>query len=73
MGLKGAKDIRELIKNKSIGHDLMVTSQEAKELGIIDKVCYVKLGPVFGYNIHLSDDVQISPEELPVKKKRTRK
>lgn len=55
MGLKGAKDIRELIKNRSIGHDLVVTSQEAKELGIIDKVCYVKLSPVFGYNIHLAD------------------
>lgn len=67
MGLKNGKDIRELIKAQSVGHDLMLTSRQAKELGIIDKVCYVKLGAVYGYNIHVTDDMD---KPLNVKKKK---
>lgn len=74
MGLKNGKDIRQLIKDKSIGHDLMLTAKQAKDLNIIDKVCYVKLGVVFGYNLHTSEDLTIvPPPETQQKKKPKRK
>jgi ATP-dependent protease ClpP protease subunit len=59
MGLKTAKDVRNLIKERSTGHDLNLTAYEAKELGIIDEVAYIKLSPVVAYNV-----IQSLPEEL---------
>jgi ATP-dependent Clp protease protease subunit len=66
MGLKTAKDIRDLIKAKSVGHDLTLSSKQAKEIGLIDKVCYIKLESVFGYNIHTTDDLTV--QHKPKKK-----
>lgn len=70
MGLRRGKDIRDLIKNKSIGHDLMLTANQAKELGLIDKVCYIKLGAVYVYNIHTTKDLSLPKEVVKPSKKK---
>jgi ATP-dependent Clp protease protease subunit len=70
MGLKGPKDIRDLINTRSVGHDLMLSSKEAKELGIIDKVCYLKLEQIYGFNIVTTDDLSVQPTKPKVRKKK---
>lgn len=70
MGLKNAKDIRALIKERSIGHDLSLTAKEALDLKVIDRVCYVRLEQVYGFNIHTTADLS---EPTPVKKTSKRK
>jgi len=67
MGLRSAKDIRNLIKEKSVGHDLNLSAKEAKELNMIDHVGYVKIMPVVAYNI-----VQLNPEDVALKNKSTK-
>lgn len=67
IGLKTAKDVRTLIRNKSVGHDLSLNAYEAKTLKIVDHVAYLKVAPLVTYNI-----LQINPEE-PTKKKSSKK
>lgn len=69
MGLRNGKEIRELIKNRSIGHDLMLTAKQAKDLNLIDRVCYVKLGVVYGYNLHITEDLTDHQPKRTKKKK----
>lgn len=65
MKLNSSKDIRKLIQEKSVGHDLILSAHEAKELNIIDEVCYLKLTPTVGYTI-----TTILDEVRPVPKKK---
>jgi len=50
MGLKGASDIRALIKKKAIGHDVYLTAHQAMQLGIIDLVAGIQMVPFHGWN-----------------------
>ena len=49
MGLKSAKDIRKLILEKGNGRDLYLSAEEAQALGAVDKVGYVDMNMVYGY------------------------
>lgn len=50
MGLKGASDIRALIKKKAIGHDIYLTAHQALQLKIVDAVASIKMTPFHGWN-----------------------
>ena len=51
IGLKNSKQIREMIKKRAEGHDLIITAEEAKKLGIIDEVASISIQPHKRWNI----------------------
>ena len=51
IGKKNAAQIREMIKSKVEGHDLTITAEDAKKLGIIDEVGSINLQPYKRWNI----------------------
>lgn len=51
MGLKGASDIRRLIKEKVIGHEIYLSANQAKKLNIIDEICSIKMVPFYGWDV----------------------
>jgi len=51
IGKKNAAQIREMIKSKVEGHDLTITAEDAKKLGIIDEVCSINIQPYKHWNI----------------------
>lgn len=53
IGLKSAGEVRSLIKSKSVGHDLTLTPQEAKELKIIDEIAYIKVHPIMKFDFEV--------------------
>jgi len=51
IGLKNSASIRRLIARKAIGHDLILTAQEALKLKIIDEIASISLTPYSGWEI----------------------
>lgn len=66
IGLKSAAEVRELIKARSVGHDLTLTAQEAKQLNIVDEVAYVRMNAVMRF------DLEVAPQKMPAKAKKTK-
>lgn len=50
MGLKSASEIRQLIKQKAIGHNVYLSAQQAKKIGIIDDIANIKMTPYHGWD-----------------------
>lgn len=51
IGKNNAQDVRDFIKKNSIGNDLNLSAQQAKDLGIVDHVCYLKIIPSLVFNV----------------------
>ena len=51
IGRKKSEDIRQMIKEKALGHDIIFSSEEALKIGIIDKVCTLNMKKVSYWNI----------------------
>jgi len=79
MGLKSAKDVRTiLMKNK--GRELYLNAKQAKKLGLIDKISYIKMIPIQRWEIIAIDESKTEfqggehvKEELPKPKKRKKR
>ena len=58
LGLKDTEELEELVRSKTKSHDLNLTAQEAKELGMVDVIGALKLvppSPEFGLMIFDTD------------------
>jgi ATP-dependent Clp protease protease subunit len=51
IGKKNAKEVRQLIKENAKGHDLFLSAQKAKELGLIDEVASINIEPIKEWKI----------------------
>ena len=51
IGRKKSEDIRKMIKEKALGHDMIFSSEEAKKIGIIDRVCTIGMKKVSYWDI----------------------
>jgi len=49
MGLKNDREVRKLIDEHAIGHDIYLTANKAKKLGLVDEVCNITLQPYHGW------------------------
>lgn len=68
MGLKDAKDIRDLIRKNTDGHDLHFDSKRAMELGIVDAIGYFDMKPDMRFVLTVDPDGRYHKEQESYKK-----